>query len=78
MGMSSWMTTLGTLGYFLRSKNEAFQNFVKFSKAVQKGKDAEIGKVRSDHGKEFENSEFKSFCEDHGKTGSLTTQRGGE
>ena len=42
--------------HFLRSKNEAFQHFTKFSKAVQKEKDAEIGKVRSDHGKEFENS----------------------
>ena len=48
--------------HFLRSKNEAFQNFIKFSKTVQKEKDAEISKVRSDHGKEFENSEFKSFC----------------
>ena len=51
--------------HFLRSKNEAFQNIVKFSKTVQKEKNAEIGKVHSDHGKEFENSEFKSFCEDH-------------
>ena len=54
--------------HFLQSKNEAFQHFSKFSKDVQKEKDAEISKVRSDHGKEFENSEFKSFCEDHGIT----------
>ena len=44
--------------HFLRSKNEAFQHFIKFRKVVQKEKDAKIGKVRSDHGKEFENSEF--------------------
>ena len=31
--------------HFLRLKTEAFQNFVKFSKAIQKEKDAEIGKV---------------------------------
>ena len=31
--------------HFLRTKNEAFQNFVKFSKAAQKEKDVEISKV---------------------------------
>ena len=61
--------------HFLRSKNEVFQNFVKFSKTVQKEKDAEIGKVRSDHGKEFENSEFKSFCEDHAITPQFSAPR---
>ncbi len=61
--------------HFLRSKNEAFQNFIKFSKAVQKEKDAEISKVRSDHGKEFENSEFKSFCEDHAITHQFSALR---
>ena len=38
-------------------------------------KDAEIGKVLSDHGKEFENSEFKSFCEDYGITHQFSALR---
>ena len=51
--------------HFLKNKNDVFQIFTKFSKSVQKEKSVEIIKVRSDHGKEFENSEFRSFCEDH-------------
>ena len=31
--------------HFLQSKNEAFQNFIKFSKVVQKENDVEISKV---------------------------------
>ena len=61
--------------YFLRFKNEVFQKFIKFNKAIQKEKDVEIGKVRSDHGKEFENSEFKFFCEDHGITHQFSAPR---
>ena len=61
--------------HFLRSKNEAFQHFSKFNKAVQKEKDAEISKVYSDHGKKFENSKFKSFYEDHGITHQFSAPR---
>ena len=61
--------------HFLRSKNEAFQIFAKFNKSVQKKKSTEISKVRSDHGKEFENLEFKSFYEDHGITHQFSTPR---
>ena len=42
---------------------------------MQKEKDAEISKVHSDHGKEFENSDFKSFCEDHGITHQFSAPR---
>ena len=42
---------------------------------MQKEKDAEINKVLSYHDKEFENSEFKSFCEDHGITHQFSTLR---
>ena len=57
-----------TLVHFFKNKNEVFQIFAKFSKSVQKEKIVEIIKVRSDHDKEFENSEFRSFCEEHGIT----------
>ena len=60
------MTISGTLGYtFSRTRMKHFQFFVKFNKSVQKEKSVVIIKVRSDHGKEFENSEFKTFCEDY-------------
>ena len=39
--------------HFLRAKNKAFQIFAKFSRSVQKEKNAKIIKVRSDHGKKF-------------------------
>ena len=42
---------------------------------MQKEKDAEISKVRSDHGKEFENLEFKYFCEDYGITHQFSAPR---
>ena len=61
--------------HFLKNKNELFQIFAKFNKSVQKEKSAEIIKVRSDHGKEFENSEFISFCEDHGITHQFSAPR---
>ena len=61
--------------YFLRSKNEAFQFFAKFSISVQKEKSVVIIKVRNDHENEFENSEFKTFCEDHGITHQFSAPR---
>ena len=42
---------------------------------MQKEKSDVIFKVRSDHGKEFENSEFKTFCEDHGFTHQFSAPR---
>ena len=61
--------------YFLRSKNEVFQFFTKFSRSVQKEKSSVIIKVRSDHGKEFENSDFMTFCEDYGITHQFLAPR---
>ena len=42
---------------------------------MQKEKIAEIIKVRCDYDKEFENSEFKSFCEDHEITHQFSAPR---
>ena len=42
---------------------------------MQKEKNVEIIKVKSDYDKEFENSEFKSFCEDHGITHQFLAPR---
>lgn len=47
---------------FLTSKNETFDEFVAFSKHVQKTSGFSIIHLRSDHGTEFENSKFDEFC----------------
>ena len=36
------------------------------SKRLQNEKEVPIVKIRSDHGKEFENARFESFCEKNG------------
>jgi transposase InsO family protein len=40
--------------------------FITFCTKVQAEKELKIIKVRSDHGGEFENEPFESFCENHG------------
>jgi len=51
---------------FLRSKDCAFDVFSSFCTQIQSEKEMKILKVRSDHGGEFENEPFESFCEKHG------------
>jgi len=51
---------------FLRSKDCAYDVFSSFCTQIQSEKEMKILKVRSDHGEEFENEPFESFCEKHG------------
>jgi len=51
---------------FLASKDEAFQNFVKLAKRVERERDDRIVVIKSDHGGEFENKHFMEFCEANG------------
>ncbi|MCH96509.1 serine/threonine protein kinase SRPK1, partial [Trifolium medium] len=51
---------------FLRTKNEAYDEFSIFCTQIQNEKDLKILKVRSDHGGEFKNDPFETFCENHG------------
>lgn len=54
---------------FLREKSETITLFKSFVKSVQNEKDIKIGRIvriRSDHGKEFENNEYAKFCDDLG------------
>ena len=51
---------------FLAHKDEAFEIFKAFCKRIQNEKDTSIISIRSDHGKEFENQYFESFCEENG------------
>ncbi|KAJ6842176.1 uncharacterized protein M6B38_302290 [Iris pallida] len=52
--------------YFLVRKNDALSEFVTFCKKVQNEKGFMITHICSDHGDEFENAEFKQFCDTYG------------
>ncbi|CAJ2665853.1 unnamed protein product [Trifolium pratense] len=47
---------------FIREKSETFEEFKNLCVQLQKEKDCGIVRIRSDHGKEFENSKFADFC----------------
>ena len=51
---------------FLREKSEACDKMERQCKRLQNEKGVPIVKVRSDHGKEFENAKFEAFCNEHG------------
>ena len=54
---------------FVREKSDTFGVFTKLCLQVQREKGGTIGKIvrlRSDHGKEFENSMFADFCNSEG------------
>ena len=46
---------------FLREKSEACEKMETLCKKLQNKKGVPIVKIRSDHGKEFENAKFESF-----------------
>ena len=52
--------------FFLKNKSDTFDNFKVFVKRIQNIKTLKIKNIRSDHGGEFENLEFESFCEENG------------
>lgn len=51
---------------FLRSKDEAFEKFSTLCKKNPKLKGNKLVAIRSDHIKEFDNKDFKSFCNENG------------
>jgi len=51
---------------FLVSKDETFEKFLIFFKRAKKRVGHSLICLRSDHGKEFENSSFIDFCNEHG------------
>ncbi|KAL0286083.1 UNVERIFIED_CONTAM: Retrovirus-related Pol polyprotein from transposon TNT 1-94 [Sesamum angustifolium] len=52
--------------YFMREKSEVFKVFKKFKNLVEKQSGLSIKVLRSDRGKEYNNSEFDKFCEEEG------------
>ena len=51
---------------FLREKSKVCEKLEILCKRLQNKKGVPIVKIRSDHGKEFENARFESFCEKNG------------
>ena len=51
---------------FLAHKNNVFHEFSKLCRKIQNEKGFTISCIRSDHGREFENVEFESFCDEQG------------
>ena len=61
------MITLDIHGhYFSLIKSDAFHAIKKLAKVIQNKKNIKIASIRSDHGGEFENKDFESFCDEHG------------
>ena len=59
---------------FLRSKDNAYDVFSNFCTQIQFEKEMKILKV-SDHGGEFENEPFETFCENHGIIHEFSSSR---
>ncbi|KAK4411578.1 Retrovirus-related Pol polyprotein from transposon RE1 [Sesamum angolense] len=61
---TSWRAKENDLVYFMREKSEVFKVFKKFKNLVEKQSGRSIKVLRSDRGKEYNNSEFDKFCEE--------------
>jgi transposase InsO family protein len=53
---------------FIREKSDTFDVVKELCVQLQRKKDSTVLKIRSDHGKEFENSKFSEFCTAEGIT----------
>jgi len=60
---------------FLASKDETFEKFLVFLKRPEKRVGLSLICLRSDHGKEFENSSFIDFCNEHGVDHNFSAPR---
>ena len=60
---------------FLASKDDTFDVFKIFCKKIQNEKGYVISCIRSDHGGEFENHDFKNFCNNFSKEHQFSSPR---
>src|SRR5205809_1176197 len=60
---------------FLNNKNEAYHEFTVFCKRIQNQKSTTIITIKSDHGGEFENEQFKFFYEENDITHNFAFSR---
>ena len=64
-----------TWTYFLAHKSNFFRYFLKFCKLIQSEKGLMISSIQSDHGGEFQNSDFQKFYETNGYNHNFSTLR---
>jgi len=66
---------------FIREKSDTFKAFTDLCIQLQREKDRDIVRIRSDHGTEFENSKFHDFCTGEGIkhefSSPITSQKNG-
>ena len=60
---------------FLSLKNNSFKAFRKLTKLIQNEKELKIKALRSNHGGEFQNEEFETFCEENNINHKFSTSR---
>ncbi|CAD7002894.1 unnamed protein product [Ceratitis capitata] len=58
--------------FFLKSKDEVFENFVTFKNMVERQTGQKIKALRSDNGREYINKRFDDFLKQHGIARQLT------
>ncbi|KAK2967423.1 hypothetical protein RJ640_022355 [Escallonia rubra] len=64
-----------TWTFFLATKVESLNVFTSFAKRVQNQKGYLITNIRSDHGREFENSKIGALCDDFGISHNFSAPR---
>jgi len=60
---------------FLASKDESSDKFLVFLKKTERTVGHSLVSLRSNHGKEFENSSFIDYCNEHGRDHNFSTPR---
>ena len=61
--------------FFLKEKNEAFQELSKLRKQLQIYKNLPIASIQSDHGRTFDQKEFVKFYKDLGISHNFSAPR---
>jgi len=61
--------------YIWLLKDETFEKFLEFLKRTEKRVGHSLVCLRSDHGKEFENSSFINYCNEYGVDHNFSTPR---
>ena len=54
--------------FFLRDKTEVTACFKKFAKRAQNEFEVKLKKIRSDNGKEFDNTNIEAYCDEVGSS----------
>ena len=61
--------------FFLTHKHEVFNEFQVFYKKIEQEEKYKISNLQSDHGGEFQNTEFDQFCRTYGINQKISSPR---